>query len=252
MRMFRVIAVVVAAAIVGVSAFAQQQPGNVATVYSVKAKAGGWGQLEEALKKHFAWHKAQNDSFAWHTWQVMSGDNVGDLVVGTFGHAWKEFDARAELEKADEADFVANVLPSVDKMNLYYFTMVPEASRPSARETPTAMAQVTHYFVKPSGVTQFADALKEIKAALDKADYPVHMRWYRLFSGGEGPRFVVAIDRNSWAELEPMAKSLEQVIADVTTPAKAVELASAVRDNTRYTYSELLVYRPDLSYVPTK
>jgi hypothetical protein len=252
MRMSRVVVAVVFAVIACVSAFAQQPAGNAAIVHSVKAKSGAWGQLEEAMKKHLGWHKAQNDAFAWHTWQVMSGDEIGDLVVGTFGHSWKEFDARAEFERADVADFMANVMPSVEKMSLRYVTMIPEASRPSARQQPAAMAQITHYFVKPSGVVQFVEALKEIKTALDKADYPVHTYWYRLVSGGEGPHFVVSIERNSFAEFEPMAKSLEQVIAEATSPGKAVELASAVRDNTRHTYSELLVYRPDLSYVPAK
>ena len=252
MRVFRTVAAAVAVLMVCVSALAQEKPGNAAMVYSVKPKSGNWGQLEEAMKKHFAWHRSQNDTFAYHVWQVMSGDNLGDFVVGTFGHNWKDFDGRDELDRADVADFVANVLPLTEKMSLHYTTMVPEASRPSARTQPAAMSQLTHYFVKPSGVVQFADALREIKAALDNANYPVRSSWYRLVSGGEGPHYVLVVERSSFAEFEPMAKSLEQVIAEVTSPAKAIELASAVRDNTRHTYSELLVYRADLSYLPVK
>jgi len=232
-------------------ALAEDKP-TVAWIERVTPKPDSAAKLEEAARKHFAWHRAQNDAFAWPVWQVMSGDNVGDLVVGTFEHSWKEFDARAEFDRADDADFVANVLPSIGTISLNYWEVIPEASRPSASQQPSAMSQVTHYFLKPSGVVQFADALKQIKTALDKAEYPVHLRWYRLVSGGEGPHFALTVERNSWAELEPMPKSLEQVIAEVTSPTKAVELMSAVRDNTRHTYSEMLVYRPDLSYVPTR
>jgi hypothetical protein len=250
MRGFRAVAAAVAVLMVCVSALAQEKPGNAAMVYSVKAKSGSWGQLEEAMKKHFAWHRSQSDTFAYHVWQVMSGDDVGDLVVGTFGHHWREFGGRDELDRADVADFVANVMPLTEKMSLHYVSMIPEASRPSARTQPPAMSQVTHYFVKPSGVVQFADAIKAVKAALDKVNYPVYSRWYSLVSGGEGPHYVLVVERNEWAEFEPMAKTLEQVIAEATSPSKAVELMSAVRDNTRHTYSELLVYRPDLSYLP--
>jgi hypothetical protein len=250
MRVFRAVAAAVAVLMVCVSALAQEKPGDAAVVYSVKAKSGSWGQLEEAMKRHFAWHRSQNDAFAWHTWQVMSGENIGDLVVGTFGHHWKEFDARAEFEQADVTDFVANVLPLTENMSLRYVTMIPEASRPSARTQPPAMSQLTHYFVKPSGVVQFADALREVKAALDKANYPVRSSWYLVMAARGHTTCVV--ERGSFAEFEPMAKSLEQVIAEVTSPAKAIELASAVRDNTRHTYSELLVYRADLSYLPVK
>lgn len=252
MRMLRMVAGAVASVVLCLPAVAQQQPGNVGIVYTAKAKQGGYGQLESALKKHFGWHKAQKDSFAWLVWEVISGDNIGDFVAGTFGHNWKDFDAHAKFDEADNADFIPNVLPFIDKISLHYYALVPEASRLSDSQQPAPLCQVTHYYVKPSGIVQFTDALKEIKVALDKANYPVHSMWYRLVSGGEGPLYVLVTERNAWADLEPMAKTLEQVLAEATSPSKAVELMSAVRDNTRTTYSEMLQFRPDLSYLPAK
>jgi len=252
MRMLRFVVVALAVAALGVPVFAQEKPGDVAIVYTAKPKPGGWSQLEGALKKHFGWHRAQKDTFAWMVWQVISGDNIGDFTVATLGHNWKDLDARAKFDQADEADFMPNVLPYIDKMSLHYMAMIAEASRPSGSQQPPAMLQVTHYFVNPSGIVRFNDALKEIKAVLDKADYPVHSSWYRLVNGGEGPQYVLVVERNSWAELEPMPKTLEQTIADATSPSKAVELMSAIRDSTRHVYSDMLQYRADLSYMPTK
>jgi len=106
--------------------------------------------------------------------------------------------------------------------------------------------------VKPEGYVAFTDALKGIKTALDTASYPVYLNWYRLISGGEGPQFVVAVDRGSWAEMEGPAKSIEQALTDAVGAQKAIAMLTAIRESTRSTRSYMLKYRPDLSYVPAK
>ena len=231
---------------------AQEKPGDVALVYSVKAKSNGWVQLDAAAKKHFAWHRAQKDPFSWFVWQVASGEDVGDFVVGTFGHHWKEWDARAAFDAADDADFVANVLPLVDKVDVGYWSYLADLSHPAAGTTPSAMAQITHYFVEPDGYTEFIDALRQVRAAMEGTDHPMTFSWYRLISGGESPQFVLAVDRASWADMEPAGKSLDAALAEKVGAQKAVTLFTAIREATRFTRSYLLRYRADLSYVPAK
>jgi hypothetical protein len=252
MRTARVLVVLTAGMLLAGAAPAQDKPGDVALVYSVKAKSNGWMQLDAATKKHFDWHRAQKDPFAWFVWQVASGEDIGDFVVGTFGHHWKEWDARAAFDAADDADFVANVLPLVDKADLGYWSFLPDISRPGTGMTPAAMAQITHYLVKPDGYTAFVDALRQMRAAMEGMSYPMTFSWYRLISGGEGPQFVLAVDRASWADMEPPAKPLDAALAEKLGSQKAVSLLTTLRENTRYTRSYLLRYRADLSYVPAK
>jgi hypothetical protein len=99
-------------------------------------------------------------------------------------------------------------------------------------------------------VGAFLASIKEAKQALDKVNWPVHASWYRLVSGGEGPQFVLVVARSSWADFEPGPKALDEALAEVYGPQKATALMDAVNANTRYTYSALIRYRPDLSYVP--
>jgi hypothetical protein len=252
MRSVCVFVVAVATALVAVSAPAQERPGDVALVYSLKARSNGWMQLDAAVKQHFGWHRAQKDPFAWFVWQVASGEDVGDFVVGTFGHHWKEWDARAALDEADDADFVANVLPLVEKADLGYWSFLPELSHPGTGMTPAAMAQITHYYLKPDGYTAFVDALRQMRTAMEGMSYPMTFSWYRLVSGGEGPQFVLAVDRASWADMEPAGKSLDVALAEKLGAQKAITLLTTIRESTRYTRSYLLRYRADLSYVPAK
>jgi hypothetical protein len=252
MRTARVFVVLTAATLLAGAAPAQEKPGDVALVYSVKARSNGWMQLDAATRKHFDWHRAQKDPFAWFVWQVASGEDVGDFVVGTFGHHWKEWDARAAFDTADDADFVANVMPLVDKVDVGYWSFLADISRPGTGMTPAAMAQITHYLVKPDGYAAFVDALRQMRAAMEGMSYPMTFSWYRLISGGEGPQFVLAVDRASWADMEPPGKSLDAALAEKLGSQKAVSLLTTLRETTRSTRSYLLRYRSDLSYMPAK
>jgi len=250
MRTARVFVVAAVAALMGMPLYAQQTQGDVALVYSVKPTHGNFMQLDGAMKKHFDWHRASKDTFSWYVWQVSSGENIGDFVVGTFGHHWKEFDARAAFDEKDDADFGANVLPLVEKGDVGYWSYLPDLSRPGDwAAPPSALVQVTHYFVKPEGFVAFMGALKEMRAATASASYPMTYEWYRLVSGGEGPQFVLAVNRNSFADMEPPARSLDQALTEAVGPNKAVALQEMVRSATRFTRSYLLRYRPDISYM---
>jgi len=250
MRRSVVLLVAVAAFVSAVSVLAQEKPGTVAMVLTVSPKDGAYQQLEQALTRHYQWHRSQKDAYAWFVWEVATGERVGGFVIGSFGHHWKDLDTRAAFDKADDADFVANVLPSTSAVVPAFYAFIPEVSRPTGAKEPSPMTQLTHYFVKPAGIPVFNDALKEIKAAQDKANYTVHSNWYRLVSGGDGPHYVLATDRASFADFEPPEKSLEAVLVDAYGVSKAVALMDAVRGNTVRTYSEILRYRPDIGYTP--
>ncbi len=240
----------VVASLLCLPALAQETPGTVARIGVFEPKPGAAAQFEQGRKKHFEFHRKENDTWSWFTWEVISGEHEGTYITGTFGHQWKDFDAWEKLDRADTADANANMGPSLESESTAYYELIPDASRPPAGKEPSPMIQVTHFYVKPAGVEAFVAAIKEAKTALDKAGWPSHSFWYRLVNGGEGPEFVLVAARASWAEMAPPAKSLAETLAGVLGPQKAVAVIHAVMGNTSRTYSELLRYRPDLSYVP--
>jgi hypothetical protein len=249
MRNLRVFVVIVAAMVLGVSVLAQGAPGDIGLVYSVKPKLSGIMQLDAAMQKHFAWHRANKDVFSWFVWQVISGENLGDFVVGTFGHHWKDFDDHAAFDEKDDADFFPNVLPFVEKADLGYWTYLADASYSGKRTAPAAMAQVTHYYLKPDGFVQFMEAIREMRAAMSKAGTPIELEWWRLISGGEGPQLVLVIDHDNWADMGGTGKSADQMLVDAVGATKAVSILTAIRESTRFTRSYMMKYRPDISYI---
>jgi len=232
---------------------AQDKPDRIARVEFIKAKPGMEAQLEAAGKKHLGWHRKQGDTWTIHLWQVITGDNAGSYYLGTFGHSWKDFDAREAFDAADEQDAMAVVGPYLLSDTPSLWRVVEDASRPDPMaKGPTKFVQLTHYFVKPAKLSAFTDAIKEIKTTLDGAEFPVHTDWYALASGGQGPHFIAATDRGSWAEFAGPEKSMSKVLDEKLGARRATELIDAIRDAITSTYSEALLYRPDLSYLPSK
>ena len=219
----RVISVaVVALACIGVSVRAEEKPDRLAWIEHVKAKPDMEAQLEEAGKKHFTWHKRQGDTWSIYLWQVITGDDAGDYILGTFGHTWKDYDARETFNAADEKDAMASVGPFVQSDTPSIWRYLEDVSRPGDMVGgPAKFSQLTHYFVKPSKISAFMDALKVIKSALDEAKFPVHSNWYALASGGKGPHYVVATERNSWAEFAGPDKSMITVLEEKLGARKA-------------------------------
>jgi hypothetical protein len=253
MRRMALVAAVLVVLCAGVQARAQEKPDRLAWIEDIKAKPGMEAQLEEGGKKHFTWHKKQGDTWSIYLWQVITGDDAGDYVVGTFGHTWKDYDAREAFNTADEKDAMASVGPFMQSDVPSIWRYLEDVSRPGGMAGgPAKFIQLTHYFVKPAKISAFMDAVKEIKAALDEAKFPVHSNWYVLASGGKGPHYVVATERNSWAEFAGPEKSMSKVLEEKLGARKATELVDEIREATTSFYSEILAFRPDLSYMPSK
>jgi hypothetical protein len=250
MRKALVVAVLMAA-VLAVPVVAQAQAGStVSQVFFNAPKAGALAQYEAGRTKHMAWHRAQKDAWAWHTWLISSGPSTGAFLVVTSGHHWKDWDSRTKFEEADGVDSTANVGPYMSSSRMSFFTFRPELSL-NPEGPPAAMATVTSFMVKPEGIGDFTEAIKKINEAIKKTNYPVPpSRWYSLANGGQGPEFVQVVDRKDWASFEAPEKSLGDMLQEVYGKEDGTKVLDTARRSYSQTMSETLTYRPDLSYVP--
>jgi hypothetical protein len=231
--------------------WAQDKP-VLAWIENIQAKPGTEAQFEAALQKHYAWHAAQNDTWSIYVWQIITGERVGQYLIGTFGNTWKDYDDREAFEMADMKEAIATIGPHVDKFSSFILAYQEEMSRPPETAGPAKFCQLTHYYVKPKDASAFAAAIKEIKAALDGAAFPVRGRWFSFVSGGEVPCWVNATDRSSWADFAGPDKTMLKTLEENLGGRQATELIDTVRASCSRITTEIIVYRPELSYVPTK
>jgi hypothetical protein len=233
-------------------AFAQMPAqGNICELYVNVPKPGMTAQYEAARKKHMAWHKAQNDKWSWHVWEVLTGNSTGSYVVASCGHQWKDFDGREKFNAADSENAAITMQPTLSSNLMSYYALRPEISLTTEMIT-SPMIAVTHFFVKPDGVNDFADSLKKVNQAIRKTNYiSKPSNWYSLANGGPGPHFVLVNGRDTYADMQPPEKSLDQMLKEALGDEGTAAIAT-LRKNIERTETELLHYRPDLSYVAPK
>lgn len=232
-------------------AFAQEKPGTIGRVFVIQPKPGMAQKYEEGRKRHMEWHKKQNDTWAWETWQVEAGDAFGTYITLTLGHNWKDFDTwEAKYGKADAADADANMGPYIGAETNGFWTFLANVSRPAEGNEPPRMIAVIHFIPKIDAVRDFDTAIHRIHEAILKTNWPPRYEWYVLASGGEQPHFALVLPRNSWADMAPPEVSFQAMLEKAYGKAEAESLSQSLDKSIKREWSETLVYRPDLSYRP--
>ena len=126
-----------------------------------------------------------------------------------------------------------------------------------ATSTPAPLNQLIHFQVKVGAGEEFGNAIKKVHEAIQKTKWssggqPVTYQWYAMANGGDNPHFTLVLPLLGWADMEepetPFPAMLEKAFGR-TDAAAIMEIfnRTVVRE-----YSEVLRYRPDLSYVPGK
>jgi hypothetical protein len=232
------------------SVLAQSSPRMVSEVHFSAPKPGMSAQWEAGRKAHSAFHAAQKDTWPIFTWQVMTGERSGSYMTATPGRHWSDFDARQAFLKIDAPDIAKNLTPYLASTSMSYYVLRDDLSLSKPPASPAMMRTSTYYTVIPAHANDFIAAVKKINEAVQKANYsPNPSRWYVLANGGETPSYVQVVDRATWAAMEPPEKTLEAVLKDAYGDSGPQALDQLRHSCSKIT-TDLLVYRPDLSYVP--
>ena len=95
----------------------------------------------------------------------------------------------------------------------------------------------------------FYEGVKKVSAAMSKSvPAPAPTNWYSLANGGHGPEVVLVQERKSMAELAAPAKTLDAMMQEAYGDQGAATML-ALRKGYYSTNTELLHFRPDLSYM---
>ena len=249
MRRTGIFLVVLLLMLLALPVLAQEEEGTIARIVFFRAKPGMQQQLEAGLKKHMAWHKVQNDPWAWSTWSYVSGEETGMYGGGTFGHKWEDFDNVPIDQAADGADVAENVIPyAAPGAEWRYYQFLPKVSKPLG--TPAAMSQVLVFRVRFGKSAEFASLIKKFHQASEKTNWPVHYGWYMLVNGGQLPEYVLVLPRENWASMKGPEKPFPAMLAEAVGQEEAEALLKRWGKVIKSESSTLARNRPELSYVP--
>jgi len=236
------------------SAEAQAQSGNIAALEFQTPKNGMSKQYEEGRKQKAAWHKQQNDKTPLYVWEIRSGDNTGTFVVGQLGQHWADFDKPSVPEAADLEEYNKVIGAYVQSLVTRYYEFLPKISNAASASGPSKFAEIITFEVRPGHGQDFRSAIERVTEAAQKTKWPVNYEWYVLANGGRNGTYVLVLPRASWSDFEdkPGTKPFPEMVKDAFGQAEADSIVKRLDSSIEAERSEIIEFRPDLSYVPSK
>ncbi len=187
-------------------------------------------------------------------WETLSGDNTGTYIVGRLGQHWSDFDKPAVPDQADLEEFQKVVGNYVDSIVGRYYDFMPKVSNPDGSTTPSKFAEIVTFHVRYGKGSDFRSAIARVNDAGQKTKWPVHYEWYVLANGGDTGTWVLVLPRANWADFEdkPDVKPFRDMLKEAFGQAEADSIVELIDASVQSETSEIIQFRPDLSYLPGK
>lgn len=233
---------------------AQNNPGNILAAEFQTPKSGMTQQYEQGRKQKAEWHKQQKDPLALFIFQIISGEDTGTYLVSRGLMHWSDMDHPAVTEAADTEEYNKVVSSYVEKVTDSYYEFLPKFSNPDNSPTPSKYSEILILKVKSGKEADFRAAIGRISEAERKANPSSHISIYELVNGGVAGTYVASIPRPHWADFEsnPNEKPMPQVLAEAYGAEDGSTILAQVDSAIESEYTEILEYRPDLSYTPAQ
>lgn len=237
-----------------ISGFAQEKPGTIASLEFQTPKNGMVKQYEDGRKQKAEWHKQQKDALPLMVWETISGDHTGTYIVGRLGQHWADFDKPSVPEQADLDEYNKVIGAYVQSVVTRYYALLPKVSKPPESAVPSKFSEVITFHVRPGKGEDFSSAMARISEAIEKTKWPVHYLWYALASGGNAGTYVLVLPRANWADFEekPDVKPFPEMLKEAFGPAEADSITKRLDSSIESETTEIVQFRPDLSYLPNK
>ncbi len=232
---------------------AQDQAATVAALEFQKPKNGMTKQYEEGRKQKAAWHKQQNDSQPLMVWETLTGMGTGTYIVGRFGH-WGDFHKPSKTDQADLDEYQKVVAANVESLITRYYEYLPSISNLDNSAPPAKFSDIITFYVKYGKSSDFRSAIARVNDAAMKTKWPVKFGWYVIASGGDTGTWVLVLPRNSWADFgdQPNVKPFREMLKEAFGQAEADSIVDRIDNSVSSETSEIIQFRPDLSYLPAK
>jgi len=254
MKIGRVLAGIGVLLFAALPAFAQQTPGNLASIEFQTPKNGMVKQYEAGRKAKVEWHKQQNDSQPLLVWETLTGDDTGTYLVERVGQHWADLDKPSVPDAADLEEFNKEISSYVGKLVTRYYEFMPKVSNPEQMGMPPKYLEVIIFNVRAGHDADFRSAIARIHEGGEKTKWPSHYAWYTLVNGGVDGEYVLTFAHPNWADFEdkPDVKSYREMIKDAFGQSEADSIMRRLDSSIEKERSTIIQFRPDLSYMPAK
>ncbi len=238
----------------GLSALAQEKPGNISALEFQTPKNGLVKQYEEGRKQKAEWHKQQKDTQPLYVWEVVSGEHTGTYIVGRLGQHWVDFDKPSVPEQADIDEYNKVIGTSVQSVITQYYEFLSKVSNPGESKPTDKLSEIIVYHVRPGKDAEFNSALARAHEAIEKTKWSTAYTWLALANGGAAGTYVLILTHKNWSDFEPKpdSKPFLQMLIDAFGTEEADSISKRFDSSIDRVTTEIDKFRPDLSYLPSK
>jgi hypothetical protein len=248
------LSVAVFALIAALTTLAQSTPTILAALEFQKPKNGMVKQYEDGRKQKAAWHKQQNDPQPLYVWETLTGDGTGTYIVGRLNQHWADFDKPPIPDQADIDEYNKVIGSYVESVVARYDALMPKVSNLGSSKPTDKFAEIITFRVKYGKDSDFESAIARINDAAQKTKWPVAYIWYSLAFGGNTGDYVLVLPHSAWADFEgkPDTKPFRDMLKDGLGQTESDSIISRIDAAVASQTAEIIQFRPDLSYLPTK
>jgi hypothetical protein len=254
MKALRHLSVIAFAALSVCSLAGQSNPGTILQLEFQKPKNGMIPQYEDGRKQKAAWHKQQNDKAPLLVWQVISGDDTNTYIVGEPPQRWADLDKPSVPEEQDLAEYNKVIGNFVDSIVTRFYEFLPKISNPPASQLPLKYEEVRVFHTRYGKGGDFRSAITRIHDASVQTKWPINYEWYVLANGGTAGEWVLVEPHDNWAGFDdqPGVKPFRDMLKEAFGQAEADSIVNRLDSSVMSETSEIIQFRPDLSYIPGK
>jgi hypothetical protein len=229
------------------------EPASIAAIEFQTPKNGMVKQYEDGRKAKAAWHKQHNDTQALLVFETISGEDTGTYLVGRFGVHWADMDKPTIPDEQDLAEYQQAIGGYVERLVTQYYEDLPKISNP-APDMNGKFTEVITFHIRYGKNDDFRSAIARVNEAHKKQNSPVHYEWHHLVNGGQGGTYVLTFERANWAAFaeDPAVKPLREDLRAAFGEQEAMSIIERLNGSIESTYSSIIQFRPDLSYMPAK
>ena len=187
-------------------------------------------------------------------WETLTGPDTGTYIVGRLDQHWADFDKPPIPDQADLAEYQKVVGGYVESLVARYYERMPKVSNPPPAGSNNKFSEIVTFHVRYGHESDFRSAISRVYDATMKTKWPVNYEWFALANGGDTGIFVLVLPRANWADFEdkPNVKPFREMIKEAFGQAEADSIVDRIDHSVMNETSEIIQFRPDLSYLPGK
>lgn len=220
------------------------QSKNVLNSFRVYPKTDKQIEFEKALTGHA--QKYHTGDWKWRVWSIESGPESGGYMVTEGPSNWEAMDKRGDISKEHITDWSQNVLPLTTGQGIsIYPVFMPDLSTVQMTDYADKIV-INHMTARPGMINAVLELIKKQQKVWMKDKQSVAV--YSLVASGEPGYITVSRLKDGLKELsegyrKPMTERYDAVHGAGGFDAFLKDYALAVEKR----WSELLIYRPELS-----